>query len=352
MEFGISFFPNVAEDEKTGRDYWNEALSLVDLCDDYGYTHVRTVEHYFHPYGGYSPNPIVFLSAASQRTKKARLVTGAVLPAFNNPLKLAGEIGMLDAISGGRADIGMARAFLPHEFARFGVSLDESRRRYDEGVQQIRTLLTEENVSADGEFHSYNNVTSLPRPTQQPCPPIWVAALQTPETFEFAGRNGFNCMANPIGGAKLHELLGIYHEEWAKAGHPGKGKVALAFMMYCAPTTEQAIEEAGPDVKAYFETLTDAASDWSGGASSDDYPGYDKIVEILSKEDVISQREKSAAFVGSPEECCDMISDFHAQIGGFDIASLQVNTKMMSLEKARASMELFGREVIPKFSNT
>ena len=352
MEFGISFFPNVAEDEKTGRDYWNEALSLVDLCDDYGYTHVRTVEHYFHPYGGYSPNPIVFLSAGSQRTKKARLVTGAVLPAFNNPLKLAGEIGMLDAISGGRADIGMARAFLPHEFARFGVSLDESRRRYDEGVQQIRTLLTEENVSADGEFHSYKNVTSLPRPTQQPCPPIWVAALQTPETFEFAGRNGFNCMANPIGGAKLHELLGIYHEEWAKADHPGKGKVALAFMMYCAPTTEQAIEEAGPDVKAYFETLTDAASDWSGGASSDDYPGYDKIVEILSKEDVISQREKSAAFVGSPEECCDMISDFHAQIGGFDIASLQVNTKMMSLEKARASMELFGREVIPKFAKT
>lgn len=352
MEFGISFFPNVAEDEKTGRDYWNEALSLVDLCDEYGYSHVRTVEHYFHPYGGYSPNPIVFLAAASQRTKKARLVTGAVLPAFNNPLKLAGEIAMLDAISGGRADIGMARAFLPHEFARFGVSLDESRRRYDEGVQQIHALLTEENVSADGEFHSYKNVTSLPRPTQQPCPPIWVAALQTQETFEFAGRNGFNCMANPIGGAKLHELLGIYHEEWAKAGHPGKGKVALAFMMYCAPTTEQAIEEAGPDVKAYFETLTDAASDWSGGASSDDYPGYDKIVEILSKEDVNSQREKSAAFVGSPEECCDMISDFHAQIGGFDIASLQVNTKMMSLEKARASMELFGREVIPKFSKT
>jgi alkanesulfonate monooxygenase SsuD/methylene tetrahydromethanopterin reductase-like flavin-dependent oxidoreductase (luciferase family) len=350
MEFGISFFPNVSEDEKTGRDYWNEALSLVDLCDDYGYTHVRTVEHYFHPYGGYSPNPIVFLSAASQRTKKARLVTGAVLPAFNNPLKLAGEIAMLDAISGGRADIGMARAFLPHEFARFGVSLDESRRRYDEGVQQIRTLLTEENVSSDGEFHSYKNVTSLPRPTQQPCPPIWVAALQTPETFEFAGRNGFNCMANPIGGAKLHELLGIYHEEWAKAGHPGRGKVVLAFMMYCAPTTEQAIEDAGPDVKAYFETLTDAASDWSGGASSDDYPGYDKIVEILSKEDVISQREKSAAFVGSPEECCDMISDFNTQIGGFDIASLQVNTKMMSLEKARASMELFGREVIPKFA--
>ena len=352
MEFGISFFPNVGPEEKSGQDYWGEALSLVDLCDPLGYAHVRTVEHYFHPYGGYSPNPIVFLTAASQRTKKARLVTGAVLPAFNNPLKLAGELGMLDSISGGRLDIGFARAFLPHEFARFGVSLDESRGRYEEGVQQVCALLAEENVTMEGEFHSFSNVTSLPRPVQQPRPPIWVAALQSEETFAFAGRSGFNCMANPIGGAKMKELLGVYHDAWKSAGHPGRGKVALAFMMYCAPTTEQAIEEAGPDVKAYFQTLTDAASDWSGGASSKDYPGYEKVIEILAKEDVHTQREKCAAFIGSPEECRDMISDFRKQTGGFDIASLQVNTKMMSVDKARASMELFGKEVIPHFADT
>src|ERR1700687_4912999 len=93
-----------------------------------------TFEHYFHYYGGYSPNPIVFLSAASQRTTRARLVTGAVLPAFNHPLKLAGEVGMLDAISGGRLEVGFARAFLPHEFARFGVSVHESRERFEEGI--------------------------------------------------------------------------------------------------------------------------------------------------------------------------------------------------------------------------
>ena len=125
----------------------------------------------------------------------------------------------------------------------------------------------------------------------------------------------------------------------------------LAFMMYCAPDTDQAIEEAGPDVKDYFQTLADAASGWKEGASTKDYPGYDKLVDVLSKEDVHTQREKSAAFVGSPEECCDMISDYHRQVGGFDIASLQVNTKMMSADKAKASMELFGREVIPKFAD-
>ena len=128
MQFGMQFFPDVRPDQKSAEQYFAESLDLVGLCDGYGYSHVRIVEHYFHSWGGYTPNPIVFLSAASQRTRTARMVTGAVLPVFNNPLKLAGEIGMLDAISGGRLDVGFARAFLPHEFRAFGVNMDESVR--------------------------------------------------------------------------------------------------------------------------------------------------------------------------------------------------------------------------------
>ena len=75
------------------------------------------------------------------KTRKARLLTGAVLPAFNNPLKLSGELGMLDAISGGRLEVGFSKAFLPHEFAHFGVSLDESQERFKEGMEQVRRLL-------------------------------------------------------------------------------------------------------------------------------------------------------------------------------------------------------------------
>ena len=111
MRVGIQFFPDVGPDVKSARDYWREALHLVALVDPYGYHHVRTVEHYFLPYGGYSPNPVVFLAAAAQVTKHARLITGAVLPAFNHPLKVAGELAMLDALSDGRLDCGFARAF-------------------------------------------------------------------------------------------------------------------------------------------------------------------------------------------------------------------------------------------------
>src|SRR5947209_7777188 len=207
MQFGVQFFPDVRPEEKSAEAYFREALDLAEEADRLGYSHIRIVEHYFHPYGGYSPNPIVFLAAAAQRTRRARLVTGAVLPVFNHPLKLAGEIGMLDAISGGRLDVGLARAFLPHEFRRFGVSPDESRERFNEGLEQLELLLTRERVSHEGKFHSFSNVTSLPRPTQQPRPPFYVAATQTPETFAFAGRAGHALMAIPIG--PLRDLLDL-----------------------------------------------------------------------------------------------------------------------------------------------
>ena len=82
MEFGIQFFPDIGPETIAADVYWDECLRLVDLVDECGYNHVRTVEHYFNAYGGYTPNPHVFLTAASQRCNKARLVTGAVLPVF------------------------------------------------------------------------------------------------------------------------------------------------------------------------------------------------------------------------------------------------------------------------------
>ena len=143
MDFGVQFFPSVGPETTPASQYFAEAHRLTEQSEALGFTNVRTVEHYFHHYGGYSPNPLIFLAAAATRTTTMRLITGAVLPVFNHPLKLAGEIGMLDAISGGRLEVGFARAFLPHEFQRFGVSLDESRERFDEGIAIVDRLLRE-----------------------------------------------------------------------------------------------------------------------------------------------------------------------------------------------------------------
>jgi alkanesulfonate monooxygenase SsuD/methylene tetrahydromethanopterin reductase-like flavin-dependent oxidoreductase (luciferase family) len=348
MQVGIQFFPDLGPREKSARDYWQEALCLVGLCDRYGYTHVRTVEHYFHPYGGYSPNPVVFLAAAAQVSKHARLVTGAVLPAFNHPLKLAGELAMLDALCDGRLDIGFARAFLPHEFARFGVRLDDSRARFDEGMEQVRLLLEQENVTAAGRFHSFRNVTSLPRPTQKPRPPFYVAALATRESFQRAGAGGHAIMAIPMAGGAMAELIGVYREAWQRAGHPGRGTVMLAFHMFCHEVQADAERIAREPLNRYLRSLVEAASDWTGGESSADYPGYDKIIAALAQENFDTQVARCAAWVGTPQRILDTVATYRRQIGDFEIASLQVNFHDIALADAAASMRLFGEQVLPR----
>jgi alkanesulfonate monooxygenase SsuD/methylene tetrahydromethanopterin reductase-like flavin-dependent oxidoreductase (luciferase family) len=349
MEFGIQFFPDVGPEEKSGQDYWNESLHLVEVAEPLGYNHVRTVEHYCHPYGGYSPNPIVFLSAASQRTKRMRMITGAVLPIFNHPLKLAGEIGMLDAISNGRLEVGFARAFLNHEFHRFGRSLDESRTRFNEGVEQIRLLLEGENVTSKGQFHSFENVTSLPRPTQKPRPPFWIATTNSAESQAGAATAGHSMMTVPVGGPEAAKRnIGIYRDAWANAGHPGRGRVMLGLHMYCAPTQQEAEARARPRVENYFKTLLSAHLAVPAPPSKD-YPGYDKMLDGMRRASFEDRMKSGAVWVGSPTRLREQIEEFNENCGGLDMASLQVNFHDMPVDEAEASMRLFAEEVMPHF---
>ena len=349
MEFGMQFFPDVTPAQKPGAQYFDECLRLTDLADGAGWGHIRTVEHYFHPYGGYSPNPIVFLAAASQRTKKARLITGAVLPIFNHPLKIAGEIGMLDAISDGSLEVGFARAFLPHEFARFGISVNESRERFTEGMEQVRRLLEEENVTCEGRFHSFKNTTSLPRPTQKPRPPFWVAALATPKTFVDAGKAGHSIMAIPMTVKTMKPLLDLYRDAWRAAGHPGRGRIMLAFHMFCHERRETAWEIAREPLNRYLHSVVEASSDWLTGPASADYPGYDKIIAELAKETIETQVASGGAWIGTPLEIADQIARYDEGVGGFESASLQVNFSTLTLADAERSVRLFGDKVMPRF---
>jgi alkanesulfonate monooxygenase SsuD/methylene tetrahydromethanopterin reductase-like flavin-dependent oxidoreductase (luciferase family) len=349
MQFGVQFFPDVRPAEKSAAAYFAEALDLAEEADRLSYSHIRIVEHYFHHYGGYSPNPIVFLAAAAMRTRRARLVTGAVLPAFNHPLKLAGEIAMLDAISHGRLEVGFARAFLPHEFRRFARSPDESVARFREGMEQVDLLLTRDDLTHRGRFHTILNTTSLPRPTQKPRPKFYVAALSTPDSFEFAGRMGYSVMAIPFVAARMRPLLAAYREAWKAAGHPGAGEVMLAFHLYCEADGDRARAFACPLLDSYLASLVDAASDWLDGRTSTDYPGYGKVIAALRASTAVDQIASGAAWIGSPDEIAATIARMQQDFGGFEHASLQVNFNTMPFEPALASMRLFAREVMPRF---
>ena len=346
MKFGIQYFPvRGAQDDASA--YFQESLEIGAEADRLGFTHARIVEHYFHRYGGFTPNPLIFLSALAQRTRNLRLVTGAVLPIFNNPLKLAGEIGMVDAISKGRLDVGIARAFLLHEFRRFGISPDESHARFREGIEQLHLLLTEEKATHKGRFHSFENLTSLPRPTQKPRPRFFMAATQTPETFEFAGREGHGLMAIPIGTIK--PLVEIYRKAWRDAGHNGTGEVMVAFHMFCHEDPIQARQIARAPFDGYFAALNECVAEWADGAQSKDYSGYKESMQKLQASTMDKQIENGGAWIGSPQEIRGIIEKCLDFIGPFEHASVQVNFGDIAYSDALASLRLFCKEVLPHF---
>ena len=76
----------------------------------------------------------------------------------------------------------------------------------------------------------------------------------------------------------------IYRDAWTKAGHPGRGRVMLAFHMFCAETREQAAAIAREPLNIYLRSIVNAASDWMSGVASKDYPNYQKMIEFISKE--------------------------------------------------------------------
>jgi alkanesulfonate monooxygenase SsuD/methylene tetrahydromethanopterin reductase-like flavin-dependent oxidoreductase (luciferase family) len=145
----------------------------------------------------------------------------------------------------------------------------------------------------------------------------------------------------------MAELIGAYRAAWQAAGHDGRGKVMLAFHMFAAASNAEAARIAREPLNRYLKSLVAAASDWTTGTSSRDYPGYDKIVESLSRETFETQVEKGAAWVGDPATIRASIAKYHAQVGGFESASLQVNFNTIALQDAEASMRLFARDVIP-----
>ena len=99
MRFGLNFFPSFRLSDMSTAEYYQQVLTLCERADQLGYHSAKAVEHYFHDYGGHTPSPLVLLSAIAARTRRMRLITGAAIPAFNHPIKLAAEMAMVDNLS-------------------------------------------------------------------------------------------------------------------------------------------------------------------------------------------------------------------------------------------------------------
>jgi alkanesulfonate monooxygenase SsuD/methylene tetrahydromethanopterin reductase-like flavin-dependent oxidoreductase (luciferase family) len=353
MKFGINLFPTVGPAEKSAGAHFEESLRLAELADELGFHHVKTVEHYFHEYGGYSPDPVTFLAAAAARTSRIRLVTGAVLPAFTHPLKLAGKLAMLDNISQGRLDAGFGRAFLPDEFAAFQVPLDESRARFDDGVEAVRRLWTEENVVFEGRFHRFGPVTMLPRPWQDPHPRILVATAKTAASAEAAGRRGHGVMLVPSINAReqVQEVLALYRDTASAAGFkPTEEDVHMSYGAYLAEDGAEARERGGRAHERAGRALASAVGSWRTTRSAD-YAGYEKIVERTARRGGIGEAIAARkTLTGTPAEVLEAVEEIRGWFGDITV-SLQIISGDQPYEESARTLRLFAEHILPHYAN-
>lgn len=351
MQYGLNFFPSFRLSDSSTADYYDQVLRLCERGDALGYTSAKCVEHYFHDYGGHTPSPIVMLSAIAARTRRLRPITGAVIPVFNNPIKLASELAMLDNLSNGRLDVGFGRAFIPKEFDAFHVDMDESRERFEEGIEIVKCLWTQDRVTYDGRFHQIDDIHLTPRPVQRPHPPIWIAAVQTEESFVWAGKSGYHLMCVPYAGSveRAGQLMRRYRDAWEEAGRPaGACQIQVSIHVCLAETRAEALEAFRPRMERYIETFSEAVSSWEGRASGS-YAGYAQMVDAIRSQTPEKILDAHTALVGTPDEVAEDLRYLREQFGEFE-PSMQINFGGMSDADAFRTLELFATRVAPRFA--
>ena len=217
MKFSI-FYVHETTDGKSEKQAFDELMEQCQLADDLGFHGVWFAEHHFSK-AGVMPDPLLWCAAVAQKTKNIRLGTGISIMSFHNPIRLAEQAAMVDVLSNGRVDLGIGRGSQPKEFKSFNAKPSESRRRLQEGVEIVGRLLEGEKLTYDGEFFKCNETEIYPHPVQKPRPPIWIAGT-SPETYVWAGENGFKVMASAgfKGPEVFREKMALYVDAVKRSG--------------------------------------------------------------------------------------------------------------------------------------
>ena len=123
----------------------------VEYAEELGFHSVWFAEHHFSRYS-LGSSSLVLASYIAARTKKIRLGTAVLVPTLHNPIRLAEDAATLDALSGGRLDLGFGRGTFGYEYGGFNVDESESQGRFQESVRIVQGLFTTPEFSYDGEF--------------------------------------------------------------------------------------------------------------------------------------------------------------------------------------------------------
>jgi alkanesulfonate monooxygenase SsuD/methylene tetrahydromethanopterin reductase-like flavin-dependent oxidoreductase (luciferase family) len=335
---------------------YREALEQIDLADKMGFSTVWMVEHHFRVERSHCSAPEVFLGAVSQRTRNIRLGHGVVLlpKPFNHPIRVAERAAALDILSNGRVELGTGRSTL-FEQDGFRVDVKQSVARWREALEMIPRMWTEERFSFKGQFWEVPERNVLPKPVQEPHPPLWTAVTSNERQVQ-AGEMGLGTLGLTLLQTveQMAERERMYREALKRAKPVGRfinNRYAVYTLVHCAETKQKAIEHgAYQSVWWWYQHLAQATLEWEGALWSEEerqqrFPHMQKMargefkVEEFDHEDMV--------LIGDPDQLIQKMERYEAL--GVDHLLCYMQFGGLSHEHILKSIELIGKYVIPHF---
>jgi alkanesulfonate monooxygenase SsuD/methylene tetrahydromethanopterin reductase-like flavin-dependent oxidoreductase (luciferase family) len=261
MDIGLMMDSDYREGQ-TQREAFDAVLMTADLAETLGFDGIWLAERHFSPPGGNAlissigSAPLLLATAIATRTSRLRIGTAVLLLPLGHPVRLAEEVATLDHLSQGRLELGIGRSSFPRAYDGYNIPYEESRARFREYLDVMRLAWSEPQFSYTGAFYTCENLAVLPKPYQQPHPPLHQAAARR-DTFASAGTMGLSLLVALIGTpmSELATVIAVYQAAWQAAGHPGQGEVRLRLPIYVADTQHHAQADPQPSVMPYYERL-------------------------------------------------------------------------------------------------
>jgi alkanesulfonate monooxygenase SsuD/methylene tetrahydromethanopterin reductase-like flavin-dependent oxidoreductase (luciferase family) len=356
MRFGTYYFfqapPWLSHEEVVHRE-----LEQFAWTEELGYDALWLTEHHFIEYG-LAVDPATLAAAAAARTRRVRIGLAAAILPFHHPLRLAEQFALVDVLSRGRLDMGVGRGNRPAEFRGYQVPQQESRARFEEAVDILLHAWTEERFSYTGRFFTIQDAHVIPRPVQQPHPPMYQVCVSR-DSIEATARRGW-AMLNSVLFGTLEPLVtsrDLYVDALRQAGRSAAEIQALLARwgvsrhIYVAPTDAQAFAEA-KDAEMWYQ---ESFKRFVIPACIEDthpslHPAFRQLAQTLAEvtwDKLLADR--TLAF-GSPETVARHIEEM--QQLGIGQVLCWMNFGGLAQDKIRRSMELFAREVMPHFRET
>jgi len=325
-----------ADYAQTFKDNFAQALAT----EEYGLDTIWLGESHFRPDRAVMSAPLTVASAIAARTERVKLGLAVQVLPLGNPLHIAEEAAIVDHISEGRLEFGVGRSSFIDAYQGFNIPYDESRARFDESMEIIIKAWTNEKFSYEGEFYQFKDVNLVPKPLQNPHPPVRVA-VQSRDTFQLVGKMGWPIfirlqMSVPV----VQGLLEEYRVVRQSAGFNGPNDVVLLIPVYVAETEEKALEE--PRESAIHQRR--AVADLLATAGTQEQ--YDRLKKVSEAD--YEEIQKSVIF-GTPETVTEKLKYYQEELGITGLA-LDLNPGgQLTTEQVKKSMRMLSEKVMPNF---